>query len=75
MPQGGIDKGETPRQARLRETDEETGVSADLVEVMSETPTDHRRTAAGTVGPDLNGKYGGQKQKWFVCAFRAPIAP
>ena len=26
MPQGGIDKGETPRQAALRELEEETGI-------------------------------------------------
>ena len=33
MPQGGIDEGEAPRDAALRELWEETGVKADLVTV------------------------------------------
>ena len=31
MPQGGIDAGEKPRDAALRELVEETGITADLV--------------------------------------------
>ena len=37
MPQGGIDDGEAPRAAALRELEEETGVSPDLVDVVGET--------------------------------------
>ena len=37
MPQGGIDKGEEPRDAALRELEEETGVSASLVTIEAET--------------------------------------
>ena len=33
MPQGGIDKGEKPRAAALRELEEEIGVTPDLVTV------------------------------------------
>ena len=36
MPQGGIDKGEAPREAALREMWEETGITADLVKVEAE---------------------------------------
>ena len=38
MPQGGIDDGEKPRAAALRELWEETGVTADLVEFVAKTP-------------------------------------
>ena len=70
MPQGGIDKGETPREAALRELVEETGVSADLVEVLAETPG----WVTYELPPELlgkvwKGKYGGQRQKWFAMRF------
>ena len=37
MPQGGVDKGETPESAAIREMEEEIGVSAKLVDVLQET--------------------------------------
>jgi len=67
MPQGGIDDGEKPRAAALRELWEETGVTADLVEFIAKTD--------GWVTYDLppellgkvwGGKYRGQRQKWFL---------
>ncbi len=70
MPQGGIDDGEKPRTAALRELWEETGVTADLVEFVAKTP--------GWVTYDLppellgkvwGGKYRGQRQKWFLYRF------
>ncbi len=70
MPQGGIDKGENPQTAALRELEEETGVSADLVTVEAETK--------GWVAYDLphdlvpkiwKGRYRGQEQKWFLLRF------
>jgi putative (di)nucleoside polyphosphate hydrolase len=70
MPQGGIDKGETPREAALRELGEETGVSPALVTVEAES--------AGWVRYDLppdllgkvwKGRYRGQEQKWFLLRF------
>lgn len=70
MPQGGIDKGETPREAALRELTEETGVSADLVEVMAETPDwITYELPPEILGKIWKGKYGGQKQKWFALRF------
>ncbi len=70
MPQGGIDKGETPRQAALRELAEETGVTPDLVDVLAES----QGWVTYDLPPELLGKvwkgrYGGQKQKWFAMRF------
>ena len=73
MPQGGIDKGETPRQAALRELVEETGVTPELVDVVGETAD----WVTYDLPPELlgkvwKGKYGGQKQKWFAMRFLGP---
>lgn len=65
MPQGGIDEGEDPRLAAMRELAEETGVMR--AEIVAET--------AGWLAYDLppelrakvwKGKYKGQRQKWFA---------
>ena len=37
MPQGGIDRGEDPRDTALRELEEETGVTPDKVKLVAET--------------------------------------
>jgi putative (di)nucleoside polyphosphate hydrolase len=70
MPQGGVDKGEDPRDAALRELWEETGVTADLVDVVAETtdwlPYDLPQDIVPTI---WGGKYRGQKQKWFLLRF------
>ena len=67
MPQGGVDKGEDPRDAALRELCEETGVTADLVEIVAETedwlpydlPHDlvPKIGKAGFAGRNRNGSY------------------
>jgi putative (di)nucleoside polyphosphate hydrolase len=70
MPQGGIDDGEKPRAAALRELGEETGVTADLVEFVAKTDD----WLIYDLPPDLLGKvwggrYRGQRQKWFLYRF------
>ena len=70
MPQGGVDKGEDPRDAALRELWEETGVTADLVDVITETDTWLPYDLPLDVVPHIwKGRYRGQEQKWFLMRF------
>ena len=69
MPQGGIDKGESPGQAALRELHEETAVTS--AQVIAEAPgwynydlPDH------LIGKSWGGKYRGQTQQWFLVRFK-----
>ena len=70
MPQGGIDPGEDPRTAALRELHEETGVRPDLVEIVA--VSDDWITydlPADLVAKLWQGRYRGQSQKWFLMRF------
>lgn len=70
LPQGGIDRGETPRAAALRELREETGVTEDLVEVLAVTPGWlHYDLPDHLIGKVWDGRYRGQKQKWVLMRF------
>ena len=68
MPQGGIDKGEAPQPAALRELFEETSIRS--VELLAEAPEwicyDLPDEALGIA---LKGKYRGQRQRWFAFRF------
>jgi len=68
MPQGGIDAGETPRQAAFRELKEEIGTgNAEIVaESRGWLRYDLPVELAGRV---WGGRYRGQQQKWFVMRF------
>ncbi len=71
MPQGGIDPGEAPRDAALRELREETGVPAELVTVEAETADWIPYELPPDLVPKLwHGRYRGQKQKWFLMRFQ-----
>ena len=70
MPQGGVDKGEEPREAALRELHEETGITADLVEILAESAEWLPYELPHDLVPQLwKGRYRGQKQKWFLIRF------
>ncbi|MFA5949090.1 MAG: RNA pyrophosphohydrolase [Hyphomicrobium sp.] len=71
MPQGGIDAGEEPRAAALRELYEETGMRS--VAILGETQDwltyDLPPHLLGTA---WGGRFRGQKQKWFAARFLGP---
>jgi len=70
MPQGGIDAGEDPVQAALRELEEEIGVASDLVRVEAEMPEWLTYDLPHDLIPRLwQGRYRGQKQRWFLMRF------
>ncbi len=70
MPQGGIDAGEDPLAAALRELEEEISVTPQHVSLLAES----REWLTYDLPPDLvgkvwKGKYRGQRQKWFAFRF------
>ncbi|WP_170406014.1 RNA pyrophosphohydrolase [Ruegeria arenilitoris] len=70
MPQGGVDEGEDPRTAALRELQEEIGVTPDLVEIVAETDGWLPYDLPHDIVPKIwKGRYRGQKQKWFLLRF------
>jgi len=68
LPQGGIDPGENPWPAALRELREETNITsvARLGEIAEWLSYDIPPEIAGQA---WNGKYRGQTQKWFALRF------
>jgi putative (di)nucleoside polyphosphate hydrolase len=68
MPQGGIDEGEDPYPAALRELYEETNIrSVEKLGEIKEWLTYDIPREIGTKA--WKGKYRGQKQKWFALRF------
>ena len=68
MPQGGIDDGEAPAEAVLRELKEETGTDkAQVIGEMENWLT--YDLPAHLVGIAFHGRYRGQRQKWFALRF------
>ena len=68
LPQGGIDEGEDPREAVLRELAEEIGT--DRAKVIGE----HQDwltydLPSQLIGVALHGRYRGQRQRWFALRF------
>lgn len=68
LPQGGMDEGEDPRLAVLRELAEEIGT--DRAEIIGEHPAWLTYDLPPElVGVALGGRYRGQRQKWFALRF------
>lgn len=70
MPQGGIDEDEAPLDAAIRELREETGVQADKVRLIAESPEElFYDLPDDMIGKIWKGKWRGQRQRWFLFAF------
>lgn len=70
MPQGGIDPGEDALEAAFRELWEETGVERAQVELVAAAPDELRYDLPDDlVGKVWNGKWRGQRQRWFLFRF------
>ncbi len=68
MPQGGIDKGETPVEAAWRELFEETSIRT--ADIIAEAPEwIYYDLPDEALGIALKGKYRGQRQRWFAFRF------
>ncbi len=68
MPQGGIDPGEEPFAAALRELAEETNVTS--VEKLGEAPEWYTYDLPVDASKKAwRGRYQGQRQKWFALRF------
>lgn len=68
MPQGGIDPGESPHEAALRELKEEIGT--DKAVLLAESRIWRRYDLPQAIAGRLwGGRYRGQKQKWFAMRF------
>lgn len=68
FPQGGIDKGERPRRAVLRELMEELGT--DKAEIIAKSASWYSYDLpVELLGRVWKGRYRGQRQRWFALRF------
>lgn len=77
FPQGGIEAGESPEQAIVREMKEELGLEPDELEILCRAARSVRyewppeRKTKGSYGE----KFRGQDQVWFLLRLRSGAAP
>jgi putative (di)nucleoside polyphosphate hydrolase len=70
FPQGGINPGESPEQAMIRELNEEIGLLPEHVKVIGRTRDWLRYDVPNHwVRREWRGSYRGQKQIWFLVRF------
>ncbi len=69
MPQGGIDEGEEPAIAALRELKEETGTANAKIIYESQHWYSYDLPRHALINTALKGKYRGQTQRWFLMRF------
>ncbi len=67
MPQGGIDKGESPRQTVMREMKEEIG--SNNASILAESNWYYYDIPTNLMTKSWDKKFCGQQQKWFLIKF------
>lgn len=73
MPQGGIDSGEDPATAAMRELGEEVGTVK--AEIIAEAPSWFTcDLPSHLIGKAWGGRYRGQRMKWFAMQFQGSEA-
>jgi putative (di)nucleoside polyphosphate hydrolase len=73
MPQGGVEPGEDPEAAALRELAEETGIPPAAVTVLAATEDWIPYDLPVHLVPRLwGGRFRGQEQRWFLLRFAGP---
>jgi putative (di)nucleoside polyphosphate hydrolase len=71
MPQGGIDEGEEPDDAALRELEEETGIPRDMVSMIKRSAEEYLYDLPDElIGKLWDGKWRGQRQWWYLMRFQ-----
>ncbi|WP_193143352.1 MULTISPECIES: RNA pyrophosphohydrolase [unclassified Meridianimarinicoccus] len=71
LPQGGIDEDEDPREAALRELQEETGIAPTSVTIEAQTDDwISYDLPQELVGKIWKGRFRGQKQLWFLMRYQ-----
>lgn len=70
MPQGGLDSGEAPLDAALRELEEETGIRPGLVEILARHGAElYYDLPEEMIGKVWKKPWRGQRQTWFLARF------
>jgi putative (di)nucleoside polyphosphate hydrolase len=70
MPQGGIDDGEDPEAAAIRELGEETGIGPQHFDIIARSSREHFYDLPDAlIGTMWKGRYRGQRQIWFLARF------
>lgn len=70
MPQGGLDPGESPLEGAYRELEEETGIVADLVEILTQAKEElYYDLPEDLIGKVWKEPWRGQRQTWFLARF------
>ena len=73
FPQGGVDEGESDREALYREIFEEIGVeSFDIIKESSKTV---RYDFPKKLEKPISKEFTGQEQRWFLCKMKQSISP